>query len=94
MALILLTCDVPHQQAIRERQCLTKPLRLILRYKNVNDLNNDKESTMTKVKKIVVSNNRTMEMVIIQTPIKGVKNRKGEQAYDSVTKHRKRWDKA
>ncbi len=49
---------------------------------------------MTKVKKIVVSNNRTMEMVIIQTPIKGVKNRKGEQAYDSVTKHRKRWDKA
>jgi len=28
------------------------------------------------------------EMVVIKTPIKGVKNRKGEQAYTSVTKHR------
>jgi len=28
------------------------------------------------------------EMVVIKTPIEGVKNRKGEQAYTSVTKHR------
>lgn len=28
------------------------------------------------------------EMVVIKTPIEGVKNKKGEQAYTSVTKHR------
>tara|TARA_B100000959_G_scaffold280406_1_gene342166 strand:- start:979 stop:1134 length:156 start_codon:yes stop_codon:yes gene_type:complete len=41
-------------------------------------------------KEIVVSSNKKMEMVVIQTPVKGIKNRKGEQAMHSVTKHRKK----
>ena len=45
---------------------------------------------MTKSKEIVISSNNKMEMVVIQTPLKGVKNRKGEQAISSITKHRKK----
>ena len=45
---------------------------------------------MTKSREIVISNNKAMEMVVIQTPLKGVKNRRGEQAMSSVTKHRKK----
>ena len=41
-------------------------------------------------KEIVISSNSKMEMVVIQTPIKGVKNRTGAQAIHSVTKHRKK----
>ena len=41
-------------------------------------------------KEIVISRNNTMGMVVIQTPVKGVKNRTGKQAIHSVTKHRKR----
>jgi len=37
----------------------------------------------------VISRGIKMEMVIIQTPLKGIKNRKGEQAFSSVTVHRK-----
>ena len=44
---------------------------------------------MSKTKDIVISRNKTMEMVVIQTPLKGIKNRKGEQAISSETKHRK-----
>ncbi len=44
---------------------------------------------MNKKKEIVISKNKTMEMVVIQTPLKGIKNRKGEQAVSSETKHRK-----
>jgi hypothetical protein len=44
---------------------------------------------MPKTITTVVSRNATMEMVVIKTPLEGVKNRKGEQAYSSVTKHRK-----
>ena len=45
---------------------------------------------MTKSKEIVISSNNKMEMVVIQTPLKGIKNRKGEQAMSSITKHRKK----
>ena len=38
----------------------------------------------------VISHNATMEMVVIKTPIKGVKTRTGKQAFSSVTVHRKR----
>jgi hypothetical protein len=43
-----------------------------------------------KAKTIIISQSSkaNTEMVVIKTPIKGVKNRKGEQAYTSVTKHR------
>ena len=41
-------------------------------------------------KEIVVSSNKKMEMVVIQTPVKDVKNRKGEKAIHSITKHRKK----
>ena len=51
--------------------------------------NNRKEITVNKTKDIVISRNKTMEMVVIQTPLKGIKNRKGEQAISSETKHRK-----
>ena len=44
---------------------------------------------MSKTKEIVISRNKNMEMVVIQTPLKGIKNRKGEQAISSETKHRK-----
>ena len=42
----------------------------------------------TKTVIISQSSKANTEMVVIQTPIEGVKNRKGEQAYTSVTKHR------
>ena len=45
---------------------------------------------MTISKEIVISSNNKMEMVVIQTPLKGVKNRKGKQAMISITKHRKK----
>ena len=45
---------------------------------------------MTKSKEIVISSNNKMEMVVIQTPLNGIKNRKGEQAISSVTVHRKK----
>ncbi len=45
---------------------------------------------MNKSKEIVISSNNKMEMVVIQTPVKGVRNRKGEQAISSITKHRKK----
>ncbi len=44
---------------------------------------------MNKSRTLVISRSNTMEMVVVQTPVKGVKNRKGEQAVHSVTKHRK-----
>ena len=40
-------------------------------------------------KEIVISRNTTMEMVVIKTPLDGVKTRTGAQAYSSITKHRK-----
>ena len=56
---------------------------------NNNNTNNTKEIPMSKTKEIVISRNKNMEMVVIQTPLKGIKNRKGEQAISSETKHRK-----
>jgi len=44
---------------------------------------------MPKTITTVVSRNATMEMVVIKTPLVGVKTRTGKQAYSSVTKHRK-----
>jgi hypothetical protein len=44
---------------------------------------------MNKRKEIVISRGTKMEMVIIQTPIKGIKNRKGQEALSSITVHRK-----
>jgi hypothetical protein len=44
---------------------------------------------MNDRKEIVISRGTKMEMVVIQTPLKGIKNRKNEQAISSVTKHRK-----
>jgi hypothetical protein len=49
-----------------------------------------KAKAKSLVKEIVISRGATMEMVVFQTPIKGVKTRTGKQAYTSVTKHRKR----
>tara|TARA_E500000318_G_scaffold29633_1_gene29523 strand:+ start:8839 stop:8985 length:147 start_codon:yes stop_codon:yes gene_type:complete len=40
-----------------------------------------------ETKEIVISSNATMKMIVIKTPIEGVKNRTGKQAYSSVTKH-------
>ena len=37
--------------------------------------------------KLVVSENKTSRMVIIKTPVIGMKNRTGKQYYTSVTKH-------
>jgi hypothetical protein len=45
---------------------------------------------MSKKKEIIISSGKKMQMVVIQTPIAGIKNRKGEQAIDSITKHRKK----
>ena len=42
-----------------------------------------------KIKEVVISRNATMEMVVIKTPLKGVKTRTGKQAYSSITRHRK-----
>lgn len=44
---------------------------------------------MSNTIETVISRGVKMEMVIIQTPLKGIKNRKGEQAFSSVTVHRK-----
>ena len=43
-----------------------------------------------KTRTVIISqgSKANTEMVVIQTPVVGVKNRKGEQAYTSVTKHR------
>jgi len=46
-------------------------------------------SNKPESKEIVISRNSTMEMVVIKTPLIGVKTRTGKQAYSSVTKHRK-----
>ena len=46
-------------------------------------------SKKPKTQEIVISRNATMEMVVIKTPLVGVKTRTGEQAFTSVTKHRK-----
>ncbi len=46
-------------------------------------------SKKPQTEEIVISRNATMEMVVIKTPLKGVKTRTGKQAYSSVTKHRK-----
>lgn len=40
-----------------------------------------------ETKEIVISSNDKMKMIVIKTPLKGVKNRTGKQAYSSVTKH-------
>ena len=45
---------------------------------------------MSKIKEIIISSNDKMEMVVIHKPIKGVKNRKGKQYIESITKHRKK----
>jgi len=47
------------------------------------------QGTEEKSTKIVVSKNvkRNRQMVIIKTPVKGVKNRTGKQYFTSVTKH-------
>jgi len=46
-------------------------------------------SKKPETQEIVISRNATMEMVVIKTPLVGVKTRTGKQAYSSVTKHRK-----
>ena len=46
-------------------------------------------SKKPETQEIVISRNATMEMVVIKTPLVGVKTSKGNQAYSSVTKHRK-----
>jgi hypothetical protein len=51
-------------------------------------------SKKPETKEIVISSNATMEMVVIQTPLVGVKTRTGKQAYSSVTKHRKKANKS
>ncbi len=42
----------------------------------------------TKTVIISQSSKTNNEMIVIKTPVVGIKNRKGEQAYTSVTKHR------
>ena len=44
---------------------------------------------MKNNKEIVISRGKHMEMVVIQRPNRGIKNRKGEQAIISETRHRK-----
>ena len=39
---------------------------------------------------MVISRGKKMEMVVIQRPNRGIKNRKGEQAIISKTVHRKK----
>ena len=41
-------------------------------------------------KEMVISRGKKMEMVVIQRPNRGIKNRKGEQAIISKTVHRRR----
>ena len=41
-------------------------------------------------KEMVISRGKKMEMVVIQRPNRGIKNRKGEQAIISKTVHRKK----
>lgn len=42
-----------------------------------------------KIEEVVISRSNYMEMVVIKTPLKGVKTRTGKQAYSSITRHRK-----
>lgn len=50
--------------------------------------NNKKDNKKENKIENVISQGSKMQMVVIKTPLKGVKNRKGEQAYSSVTVHR------
>lgn len=42
---------------------------------------------MPKKTTTVISSNATMKMIVVKTPLEGVKTRTGKQAYSSVTKH-------
>jgi hypothetical protein len=54
---------------------------------NKSNIKASMNETFAVVHAYVISRNATHRMEVVRTPIEGVKNRTGAQAYSSVTRH-------
>ena len=54
---------------------------------NKSNIKASTNATFAALDAYVISRNATHRMEVVKTPIEGVKNRTGAQAYSSVTKH-------